>query len=127
MSNTTNPAPIDPRRIALIGFGEVGQRFGKEFLAAGQFDVATYDILFNNSPEGTALREAARALRVEACASAAAAIKGTRIVFSCVIANAAKDVADEAVAAAELKAFTDKQWRDVLDKVIARIKAKSQP
>jgi hypothetical protein len=41
--------------------GEVGQRFGKEFLATGKFDVPTYDILFDNSPEGAALRDKARA------------------------------------------------------------------
>jgi 3-hydroxyisobutyrate dehydrogenase-like beta-hydroxyacid dehydrogenase len=92
----TGRQPIDPRRIALIGFGEVGQRFGREFLATGLFDVATYDILFNNSPAGAALREKARALKVEACASAAAAAEGARIVFSCVTATSAKDVAEEA-------------------------------
>lgn len=87
---------IDPRRIALIGFGEVGQRFGREFLATGLFDVSTYDILFNNSAEGAALRDKARALKIEACASAAAAAEGARIVFSCVTATSAKDVAEEA-------------------------------
>lgn len=87
---------IDPRRIALIGFGEVGQRFGREFLATGHFDISTYDILFNNSPAGAALREKARAMKIEACASAAAAAEGARIVFSAVTATAAKDVAEEA-------------------------------
>jgi 3-hydroxyisobutyrate dehydrogenase-like beta-hydroxyacid dehydrogenase len=87
---------IDPRRIALIGFGEVGQRFGREFLATGLFDVSTYDILFNNSPEGAALRDKARAMKIEASASAAAAAEGARIVFSCVTATSAKDVAEEA-------------------------------
>jgi 3-hydroxyisobutyrate dehydrogenase-like beta-hydroxyacid dehydrogenase len=71
----TRDRPIDPRRIALIGFGEVGQRFGKEFLATGRFDVATYDIFFNNSPEGAVLRDKARELEVEACPSAAAEMR----------------------------------------------------
>ncbi len=88
--------PIDPRRIALIGFGEVGQRFGREFLATGRFEVATYDILFNNSAEGAALRDRARELKIEACVSASAAAEGARIVFSCVTATAARDVAEEA-------------------------------
>lgn len=88
--------PIDPRRIALIGFGEVGQRFGREFLATGRFDVSTYDILFDNSPQGAALRDAARAMKIEACASASAAAEGARIVFSCVTATSAKSVAEEA-------------------------------
>lgn len=87
---------IDPRRIALIGFGEVGQRFGREFRDTGRFDVATFDILFNNSAEGAALRDKARALSIEASPSAAAAAEGARIVFSCVTATAAKDVAEEA-------------------------------
>jgi 3-hydroxyisobutyrate dehydrogenase-like beta-hydroxyacid dehydrogenase len=88
--------PIAPRRIALIGFGEVGQRFGTELLATGRFTVATYDILFNNSPAGAALREKARSLKIEACATASAAADGAQIVFSCVTATSAKDVADEA-------------------------------
>lgn len=87
---------IDHRRIALIGFGEVGQRFGREFRETGKFDIATYDILFNNSAEGAALRDKARAQQIEACASAAAAADGAQIVFSCVTATAAKDVAKEA-------------------------------
>jgi 3-hydroxyisobutyrate dehydrogenase-like beta-hydroxyacid dehydrogenase len=91
-----DPHPINPRRIALIGFGEVGQRFGKDFLATGMFDVATYDILFNNSPEGAALHETARAMDIEACASSAAAIESSHIVFSCVTATSAKDVAEDA-------------------------------
>jgi 3-hydroxyisobutyrate dehydrogenase-like beta-hydroxyacid dehydrogenase len=86
---TAHHPPVDPRRIALIGFGEVGQRFGRKFLATGRFDVATYDILFNNSPEGAARRDEARALTVEACASAAAAIGRAKIVFSRVTASSA--------------------------------------
>jgi 3-hydroxyisobutyrate dehydrogenase-like beta-hydroxyacid dehydrogenase len=88
--------PIDPRRIALIGFGEVGQLFGRELLATGSFEVATFDILFDNSAEGTALRDKARVLGVEACASAAAAAEGTQILFSAVTATSARDVAEEA-------------------------------
>ncbi len=87
---------LDPRRIALIGFGEVGQRFGREFLATGRFAVSTYDILFDNSAAGTALREKARESQIEACASAAAAAEGAQIVFSAVTATAARHVAEEA-------------------------------
>lgn len=88
--------PLDPRRLALIGFGEVGQLFGREFLATGRFDVATFDILFDNSPAGAALRDKARALGIEAAASAAAAADGALIVFSAVTATSARDVAEEA-------------------------------
>jgi len=82
-------------RIALIGFGEVGQTFAPGFLAAG-FRVASYDILFDNSEAGSALRARARAMGVDACASAAAAADGARIVISAVTATSAFDVAREA-------------------------------
>jgi hypothetical protein len=36
-------------------------------------------------------------------------------------------LADEAVADPSLKTFKDEQWRDVLDALIERIKAKTQP
>jgi 3-hydroxyisobutyrate dehydrogenase-like beta-hydroxyacid dehydrogenase len=82
-------------RIALIGFGEVGTAFAKGFLAAG-CTVATYDILFDNSAAGAALREAARAMGVEAAPSFAAAAAGARVVISAVTATSAIDVARDA-------------------------------
>jgi 3-hydroxyisobutyrate dehydrogenase-like beta-hydroxyacid dehydrogenase len=83
---------MNDRRIALIGFGEVGRTFAKGFLAAGR-EVAAYDILFDNSAAGAALREAARALGVEAAPSFAAAAADARVVISAVTATAALDVA----------------------------------
>src|SRR5579863_6372137 len=83
------------QRIALIGFGEVGQTFAKGFLAAGR-KVAAYDILFDNSAAGAALREAARAMGVEAAPTFAAAVANARVVISAVTATAAIDVAREA-------------------------------
>jgi len=82
-------------RIALIGFGEVGRAFAQGFLAAG-CTVAAYDILFDISAAGAALREAARALGVEAAPSFAAAAAGARVVISAVTATAALDVARDA-------------------------------
>jgi 3-hydroxyisobutyrate dehydrogenase-like beta-hydroxyacid dehydrogenase len=87
---------IDPRRIALIGFGEVGRAFARGFLAAGRHDVAAFDILFDNSASGAALRETARAMGVEAAPSFAAAAAGARIVISAVTAASAYDVAQAA-------------------------------
>ena len=86
---------IDDRRIALIGFGEVGKTFAQGFLAGG-FAVACYDILFDNSEAGAALRARARAMGVDACASAAAAADCARVVISAVTATSAYDVAREA-------------------------------
>jgi 3-hydroxyisobutyrate dehydrogenase-like beta-hydroxyacid dehydrogenase len=82
-------------RIALIGFGEVGTTFAKGFLAAG-FPVAAYDILFDNSAAGAAMRNRAASLGVAACASAAAAADGARVVISAVTATSAFAVAREA-------------------------------
>ncbi|HXQ51420.1 MAG TPA: DUF1932 domain-containing protein [Stellaceae bacterium] len=87
---------IDPRRIALIGFGEVGQNFAKGLLASGRHEVATFDILFDNSAAGAALRETARALGAEAASSFAAASDGACVVISAVTAASAFDVASEA-------------------------------
>ena len=84
---------LSDRRIALIGFGEVGTTFAKGFLASGRHEVATYDVLFDNSAAGAALREKARQLGVESCASFAAAAEGARIVISAVTASSAYEVA----------------------------------
>ncbi len=83
---------IEDRRIALIGFGEFGRTFAAGFLGAG-WSVACYDILFDNSAEGAAFRSRAREMGADACASAAAAADGARVVISAVTATAAIDVA----------------------------------
>lgn len=84
---------IDPRRIALIGLGEVGGLFAQGLIASGRHDVSAYDILMDGS---TALREKARALGVEARASAPDAARDARIVISAVTAAAARGVAEAA-------------------------------
>ncbi len=88
--------PIDPRRIALIGFGEVGTTFAAGFLATGLHDIATYDILLDNSERGAALREKARAMGVEAAPTAEAAAAGAQVVISAVTAASAFAVASAA-------------------------------
>ncbi|HZT51419.1 MAG TPA: DUF1932 domain-containing protein [Stellaceae bacterium] len=87
---------IDPRRIALIGFGEVGQTFARGLLATGRHSVATYDILFDNSAAGASLRETARALGVAAAATAETAAAGAQVVISAVTAASAFAVAQQA-------------------------------
>ncbi len=83
---------IDPRRIALIGFGEVGGHFARGLIASGRYDVSAYDILM----DGGALREKAHALGAEACASAPDAARDACIVISAVTASAARGVAEAA-------------------------------
>jgi 3-hydroxyisobutyrate dehydrogenase-like beta-hydroxyacid dehydrogenase len=84
---------IDPRRIALIGFGEVGGLFAQGLIASGRHDVSAYDILMDGGP---AFREKARSLGVEPCASASDAARGAQIIISAVTAAAARGVAEAA-------------------------------
>jgi 3-hydroxyisobutyrate dehydrogenase-like beta-hydroxyacid dehydrogenase len=86
----------DPRRIAIIGFGEVGTTFARRFLASGRHEVATYDVLLDSVTAADAMREKARAANVEACASPAAAAQGARVVISAVTATASRAVAEAA-------------------------------
>jgi 3-hydroxyisobutyrate dehydrogenase-like beta-hydroxyacid dehydrogenase len=84
---------LDPRRIALIGFGEVGTTLAKGLIASGRHDIATYDLLID---EGTAMRDKARALNAQACRSAAEAAAGAQIVISAVTAASSRSVAEGA-------------------------------
>jgi 3-hydroxyisobutyrate dehydrogenase-like beta-hydroxyacid dehydrogenase len=87
---------FDPRRVALIGFGEVGTMLAIGLTATGRHDVAAYDILMDDPARGGAMRDKARALKVEACGSAAKAIAGARIVISAVTAASSRGVAEGA-------------------------------
>lgn len=86
---------LEPRRIALIGFGEVGGLFAEGLIASGRHDVSAYDILMDGAAK-RALYGKARALGVEACASAADAARNAPIIISAVTAAAARDVAGAA-------------------------------
>lgn len=94
--STQSSSPLDPRRIAIIGFGEVGPIFARGFIASGRHEVAAYDILFDDPDAAPAMREKARAAGVVAASSAAAAAAGAAVVISAVTAAAARDVAAEA-------------------------------
>jgi hypothetical protein len=102
MTATSNH-PINPRRIALIGFGEVGQRFGAEFLATGRFDVATYEILSNDSPDGAARRDKARERRSK--------------LFPRPRSSADRLLPRHRDVGEGCKSFKDEHWRDILDKL----------
>jgi 3-hydroxyisobutyrate dehydrogenase-like beta-hydroxyacid dehydrogenase len=84
---------LDPRRIALIGFGEVGTALAVGLFASGRHDIAAYDILMSESP---AMRDRAHALQVQAGGSAAEAAAGAQIVISAVTAAASRTVAEAA-------------------------------
>lgn len=82
--------------ITIIGFGEVGQTFAREFLARGDVRVAAYDIKFASPEQAGPLLEAAKAMGVAAADSHAGACANAEIVISSVTADAALDVAQQA-------------------------------
>jgi 3-hydroxyisobutyrate dehydrogenase-like beta-hydroxyacid dehydrogenase len=82
-------------RIGMIGFGEVGQRFARDFLAREGVEIAAYDVLFDAAPSGVLKTSSsiARGLGVKPAASAHAAVEGALYVFSAVTADRAEEVA----------------------------------
>jgi 3-hydroxyisobutyrate dehydrogenase-like beta-hydroxyacid dehydrogenase len=83
-------------RIALIGFGEVGQVFARGFLASGRHEVATYDTLFADADATTTSPTRAQEIGAKPCKSAAEAAACARVVISAVTAASARGVASEA-------------------------------
>ena len=79
------------KRIALIGFGEVGGLLARDLKAAGAPDLASYDIAFADAASRQA--EAARAAGVPACPSCALAVAGADLVISAVTAGSDLDAA----------------------------------
>jgi 3-hydroxyisobutyrate dehydrogenase-like beta-hydroxyacid dehydrogenase len=90
-------------RIALIGFGEVGQILTEDLAAAGVGEIAAYDILFAD-PESIPSLAAAR-LPVRATASGAEAARGAELIFSAVTAAQDHAAAESVVAGIEPGAF----------------------
>src|SRR5215831_2272103 len=82
-------------RIALIGFGEVGQMLTANLAAAQVPDVAVYDIAF--ADERSAPRRAASAGNVRICASAPEAAEEAELIISAVTAAATRDAARSVV------------------------------
>jgi 3-hydroxyisobutyrate dehydrogenase-like beta-hydroxyacid dehydrogenase len=82
--------------ITIIGFGEVGSTFAREFLARGDVKVSTYDIKFASPDLAPAMREKADAMGVATAESHAAACIDADIVISAVTADVALPVAEQA-------------------------------
>jgi 3-hydroxyisobutyrate dehydrogenase-like beta-hydroxyacid dehydrogenase len=80
------------RQISLLGFGEVGGIFGRDFAAAG-LGVSTFDILLNAEPSRSAMLAKARAANVRACDTLEEAVRGADLVISAVTASSAAGVA----------------------------------
>jgi 3-hydroxyisobutyrate dehydrogenase-like beta-hydroxyacid dehydrogenase len=82
-------------RIAMIGFGEVGQTFAKGLRGHDGVELVAFDLLMGTQA-GQCIRDMADGLGVLTCATAAAAAAGAAIVFSAVTASEAESVAAEA-------------------------------
>jgi len=83
------------RRIALVGFGEVGTIFGNDLARQGLV-VSTYDILLDAPAAASAMRERARAAGVTPCATLGEALRGADLVVSAVTASSSRAVATDA-------------------------------
>src|SRR5262249_15017653 len=77
-------------------FGEVGTTLAKGLLEIGRYDIAAYDILFDDQARGPAMRDKARGLKVTASTSAAEAAAHAQIVISAVSAASSRSVAEAA-------------------------------
>ena len=80
-------------RIALIGFGEVGQTLGADLLAAGA-SVTAFDILFTKA--GSAPSRVHSKIAVRAAMSAADAVKDAELIIAAVTAASDLDAAQSA-------------------------------
>lgn len=82
--------------LGVVGFGEVGKTFAREFMARGDVSIAIYDILLDDAAKGPAMRAAAEEIGVRVATSAADAARDARVVISAVTASSALDVATQA-------------------------------
>jgi 3-hydroxyisobutyrate dehydrogenase-like beta-hydroxyacid dehydrogenase len=87
---------MNKMQIAIIGFGEVGTSFSRDFLASGRHEISVYDILFDKEPTRTLYLEKAKLIGVKACGSPAEAAKDAAVVISAVTASSAFSVAEAA-------------------------------
>ena len=88
-------API--RKIAFIGYGEVGTLFARELKSAASADVAAYDLKLGAPASAAPLEAAAHASGVRLAHDAGDAAEGADIVFSAVTADQAEVVAQDAI------------------------------
>ena len=84
------------REISLIGFGEAGEIFGRDFAAAGVHANA-FDILLNKEQSRSAMLERMKSASVNAFDTLEGAVFGADLVISAVTCSAAAGVAESAV------------------------------
>ncbi|MDE3177243.1 MAG: NAD(P)-dependent oxidoreductase [Pseudomonadota bacterium] len=79
--------------LGLIGYGEVGQLFAREWVAGGGATVAVYDVKCDDPLQREPLAKTAAEDKVQLAGSPATAIAGAEIVISAVTADQAVDAA----------------------------------
>ena len=82
--------------LGLIGFGEVGTTFARQFLDRGNISISVYDSLFDDANKAAAKKAQAAEIGVRIATSAADAAKNVRVVISAVTASSALKVASQA-------------------------------
>lgn len=95
MTNGTTGSTL---RLAFIGYGEVGQLFGRQFARQPGVSVTAYDLKLDRPETAASLQGVAAADGVRLAGSAAEAIREAEIVFSAVTASSTRDVAEQALA-----------------------------
>ncbi|WP_284178134.1 DUF1932 domain-containing protein [Rhabdaerophilum sp. SD176] len=90
-----NPEPA--LRLAFIGYGEVGQLFGRQFAQQPGITVSAYDLKMHDPVQAKALKGIADRDGVLLAGSAAAAVEKADIVFSAVTASSTRAVAEKAL------------------------------
>jgi 3-hydroxyisobutyrate dehydrogenase-like beta-hydroxyacid dehydrogenase len=83
------------RRIAMVGFGEVGGIFGHDLAAAG-VSVCVYDRLFAAEESRKRLFQKARSAKVQTSDTLVGAIQDAELVISAITASSAVELAKEA-------------------------------
>lgn len=82
--------------IALIGFGEVGHRFARDFSARGGIALTASDVAMNDPARRPTVSARAEALGVRPARDIASACETARVVISAVTADQSKAVARDA-------------------------------
>jgi 3-hydroxyisobutyrate dehydrogenase-like beta-hydroxyacid dehydrogenase len=90
---TSASEPI--RRLALVGFGEVGGIFGADFAAKG-LHVSVFDILLHSKQHRDAMLTKARERNVQARETLRDCVRDADLIISAVTASSARDVARDA-------------------------------
>jgi 3-hydroxyisobutyrate dehydrogenase-like beta-hydroxyacid dehydrogenase len=86
------------KRIGIVGFGEAGSILGEDLVKAG-CEVATYDILLDQTSTRAAMEAKASRVRVRTVRSLRDVVAGAELVISAVTASSAADVAKGAATA----------------------------